>query len=333
MNGDVCCMELTRAIDAYMANCHSRKLRPKTMDSYEQTLRLFAKWVLTQRDKPTVSDVTQKMIRDYLIELQTRGKYTAYTDARPITIEWQSRRRDFRAPITTTTINNYLRNIKAFFNWLVEIEELARAPTAKTQFLRNERHSREYLSDNQVLKLLKAYDHTYFSEFRDYTITLLLLDTGMRLGECLCQTLETLDLTNQSLFLDGTITKGRKGRTVFFSSKTAKELRRWIIYKDRYCPSDVLFPIKATGKPISIGGFESNFRHHLARVGIKEQFSPHCLRNNFAKRCLMSGMDIYTLSRILGHSGIGITEKAYLDIDDRDLKKRYGQFSPIDSLF
>ena len=31
-------------IDEYMYNCRSRKLRPKTMSSYEQTLRLFDRW-------------------------------------------------------------------------------------------------------------------------------------------------------------------------------------------------------------------------------------------------------------------------------------------------
>lgn len=41
---------------------------------------------------------------------------------------------------------------------------------------------------------------------------------------------------------------------------------------------------------------------------------PHCLRNNFAKRCLMNGMDIYTLSRLLGHSSVKVTEQAYLDL-------------------
>ena len=42
------------------------------------------------------------------------------------------------------------------------------------------------------------------------------------------------------------------------------------------------------------------------------------LRNNFAKRFLMTGGDIYTLSRILGHSSVKVTEKAYLDLDEDD---------------
>lgn len=56
------------------------------------------------------------------------------------------------------------------------------------------------------------------------------------------------------------------------------------------------------------------------------------LRNNFAKRCLMNGMDIYTLSRILGHSSVAVTEQAYLDLTDEDLGKRYQHYSPVGAL-
>ena len=42
----------------------------------------------------------------------------------------------------------------------------------------------------------------------------------------------------------------------------------------------------------------------------------------------MNGMDIYTLSKILGHSSVTVTEQAYLDLTDEDIGKRYQNFSP-----
>ena len=84
---------------------------------------------------------------------------------------------------------------------------------------------------------------------------------------------------------------------------------------------------------VKVTQYEANFRRYLERTGIKKHISPHTLRNNFAKRCLMSGMDIYTLSRILGHSSVTVTEKAYLDIHDHDLKKKYYKYSPLDNIF
>jgi integrase/recombinase XerD len=56
------------------------------------------------------------------------------------------------------------------------------------------------------------------------------------------------------------------------------------------------------------------------------------LRNNFAKRYLLAGGDIATLSRILGHSSPAMTEKAYLDFSNPELSKIYQQFSPLNSL-
>ena len=46
----------------------------------------------------------------------------------------------------------------------------------------------------------------------------------------------------------------------------------------------------------------------------------------------MAGMDIYTLSRILGHSSVTVTEKAYLDITDGDLRQRYQSYSPLENM-
>lgn len=46
----------------------------------------------------------------------------------------------------------------------------------------------------------------------------------------------------------------------------------------------------------------------------------------------MNGMDIYTLSRLLGHSSVTVTEKAYLDLTQEDISKRYRNYSPVSLL-
>jgi len=46
----------------------------------------------------------------------------------------------------------------------------------------------------------------------------------------------------------------------------------------------------------------------------------------------MAGGDIYTLSRVLGHSSVEVTEKAYLDLSDEDLRKNYQRFSPLENM-
>ena len=61
-------------IDEYMINCRSRQLRPKTMNSYEQTLRLFERWCKEQLGIETVDKVTENVVRRYIADLQQRGK-------------------------------------------------------------------------------------------------------------------------------------------------------------------------------------------------------------------------------------------------------------------
>ena len=120
-----------------------------------------------------------------------------------------------------------------------------------------------------------------------------------------------------------------KDRTVYFSPKTEGALRRWLHIKDRYVESDYLFPVKTHGGCIGVGNFETNFKRYIRRAGLNEDYCPHCLRNNFAKRCLLNGMDIFTLSKILGHSSVQITEQAYLDLTDDDISQQYHKASPL----
>ena len=84
---------------------------------------------------------------------------------------------------------------------------------------------------------------------------------------------------------------------------------------------------------MQVRNYEANFRRYLKRTTITKHVTPHTLRNNFAKRCLLSGMDIYTLSRILGHSSVKVTEKAYLDVKDHELRKKYVQHSPLEKVY
>jgi len=316
-------------IDEYMVYCHSRQLREKTMNSYEQALRLFERWCMEQMSIDDVCKITESVVRKYISDLQERGKYTFYCNEKSKKINFPDRRRDFRKPVSVCTINNYIRNLRAFFNWLDSDYVLQRNPMRKIRQLKNNRQAKEYISDEDFKRLVSALDKSYFSEHRDFAMIMLMLDSGMRLGECSCLTAQDIDLAHKQIHLRAEITKGRKDRVVFFSAKTESVMRRWLQFKDRYVETDYLFPIKSTGAHVDVNAFETNFKRYLKRVGLKESITPHCLRNNYAKRCLMNGMDIYTLSRILGHSSVTVTEQAYLDLTDEDLGKRYQCYSPL----
>ncbi len=325
-------MTLVYWIDEYMVFCRSNQLREKTLNSYEQALRLFERWCKEAMNIDDVGKITEAVIRRYINELQERGKYTFYADERQKGTNYPDRRRDFRKPISPTTINNYIRNLRAFFNWLDRDYIITRNPMKKVRQLKVNRNAKEYIDDEDFKRLVSNLDKSYFPEHRDFAMIMLMIDSGMRLGECSCLLISDVNLAKRQILLRADITKGRKDRMVYFSPKTETVLRRWLQFKDRYAESDYLFPIKYSGEHINVGNFETNFKHYLKRSGLSENITPHCLRNNFAKRCLMSGMDIYTLSRILGHSSVSITEQAYLDLTDEDLGRRYQHFSPVHNM-
>lgn len=315
--------------DEFMLYCRSTQLREKTMSSYEQTLHLFGRWLSDELKIYTVDKITENVIRKYIDDLMVRGKYTFYVNDLSKKKNCPDRRRDYRKPVSITTINNYIRNIRVFFNWMEREYIIRKNPMKRIRQLKYNRQAKVFLSDEDLKKFLSKFDKSYFTEHRDYVMIVLMLDSGMRLGECSTVLVTDLELARKRINLRAEETKGRKDRTVYFSPKTETIIRRWLQFKDRYVESDYLFPIKEHGGSIGVGNFESNFKKYILRAGLNEEYTPHCLRNNFAKRCLMNGMDIFTLSKILGHSSVEVTEQAYLDLTDEDISKQYHRASPL----
>ena len=323
------CYDFDWQINEFMVYCRSTQLRERTMYSYEQTLRLFERWLCDEHKIYSVDKVTENMIRKYINDLQERGKYTFFVNDLSKVKNYPERRRDFRKPVSVTTINNYIRNLRVFFNWLERDYVIKKNPMRKIRQLKNNRKAKVFLTDEDLKKLLSKFDKSYFTEHRDYVMTILMLDSGMRLGECSTLLVTDLELARKRINLRAEETKGRKDRTVYFSPKTEIALRRWLQFKDRYVESEYLFPVKDHGGHINVHNFETNFKRYINRIGLNEEYCPHCLRNNFAKRCLMNGMDLFTLSKILGHSSVEVTEQAYLDLTDDDICRQYHKASPL----
>ena len=126
-----------------MEECHSRQLRPKTMLSYEHTLKLFSFWLTGRKKISKIEDIKEKHIREYIIELQTRGKYTV----RPSGYEQNlpENRKDYEKPMSSIPINNYLRNMKTFFSSSQETEIIFSTAMGRIKVLPEEGRIREYL--------------------------------------------------------------------------------------------------------------------------------------------------------------------------------------------
>lgn len=112
-------------VEAFMAACERKGLAAKTMGSYEQTLRLFGQF-LSVREIERTEEVKRVHIESYIDYLQKRGKYTVCAIDAPANSNNPENRSDYAKKISPTTINNYMRNMKVFFNWCMEQELIAR---------------------------------------------------------------------------------------------------------------------------------------------------------------------------------------------------------------
>ncbi len=323
-------LQIDYDIDDFIDYCDVKRLSKKTISSYEQTLRLFAIYLKNECEVKEAGDVREIHIREYVKYLTERGKYTVVTDEKTKLLNFPENRDDYQKEISKTTINNYLRNIKVFFNYLYENRYIRQNPIARVKQLKNSRKIVGYIDDVNMNKLLKSFNLSLFHEYRDYIITQLIFDTGMRLGETLLIKETDIDFVRRTIFLPAENTKGKKDRYVFFSEEMLKEMKRWISYKDRYKQTEYIF-CTLRGTSLKVGNYETNFKKYGVRIG-QNEIHPHMLRNNFAKRYLLNGGDIYTLSKILGHSSVTVTEKAYLDLQSDDLRNKYQKHSPLMNL-
>lgn len=323
-------MKIQYQIDDFIDYCVAKGLSKKTYSSYEQTLILFARYLKDKCDITDTALVTTNVINDYIRYVRERGKYTVQGYDLSVKYNFPQNRTDYGKRVSDVTINNYIRNIKVFFAYLQEYGYIKVNPARKVKHIKVVRKPLRFLSDSEFKQLLNAMDLSKLHEYRDYVVIQTLIETGMRIGECLLIRVEEIDFNDKVILLPASNTKGKKSRYVFFSPKLAYELRRWLKYKDRYLETELLFPTNR-GTPLGVRNFERNLRCYSERADLKD-IHPHCFRNNFAKRFLMSGGDIYTLSRILGHSSVSVTEAEYLDLDVTDLRKQYIQHSPLSNM-
>lgn len=323
--------DFDESINDFMIYCTNKDLRKKTMKSYESTLKLFAKYLADEVNVFTPLKVTTKHVKDYLEFTRTKGKYSYVADCDSIKLNNPSARGDFGKQVSMYTVNNYLRNIKVYFSWLYDTEVIKTNPTMQIKAYKHSRKPKKEIKDVDFNKVLKCLDLTSYAEYRDYIILQLLLDTGMRIGETLNLKTEDILIDKKAVFIPTEITKGRKDRYVFFSTIMQNILKKWIDYKERYFDSEYVFT-SSRGSNFNVMNFEKNLKKYCIRAKLSESITCHQIRNNFSKRFLLSGGDIFILSKILGHSDVRVTQQAYLDVTDEDIRKKYQNFSPLENM-
>lgn len=150
--------------------------------------------------------------------------------------------------------------------------------------------------------------------------------TGIRLGELCALKWCDLDYEAGTISITKTVTRvknlqpgGRKTKLLIGSPKSQMSLRKiplpkflqnmFLKYK-KYCLDENFYLFSGTEIPVDPRAYEKLFKKILADAGVKDR-KFHTIRHTFATRALELGVDIKTLSELLGHSNVTITLNIY----------------------
>jgi len=312
-------MKVGSAIDGFLLDWELRGRSPATLRLYRSCLRVLARW-LGDQGVAEVEEVTIAHLRAFMLHTQQRPADAENPKKQPAA--------DGRT-LMTASLQSYVKSIKVLFRWLMEEEAIVRNPALRLQKPTGPKRLKVTFSDAHLNALFGACDLGHPLGFRDYTVMLVLLDTGIRVAEVCSLTLESVHQTY--LTIDG---KGRKEREVGISPTTAKFLWKYVqLHRAAADDSVVALFTNFAGRQLRPSGVEKVIQRVRVAAGITDiPVTPHKFRHTFARTWLERGGELYSLSRLMGHSSVQITEIYLQDFQSRQARQHHTKYSPLGQL-
>lgn len=170
-------------------------------------------------------------------------------------------------------------------------------PVAMIPFGKRPKKLPTVLSRQEVDDLLRCTPN-----LKHRTFLMTLYAAGLRLSEC--SNLQITDIDSKRMQLRVACGKGAKERHVPLSPRLLKALRA---YWKAHRPPTFLFPGKTSDQPYAATSIQKAIKTSAKRANIKKRVHPHVLRHSYATGLLEAGLDILTISRLLGHASFATT--------------------------
>ncbi|AST00834.1 recombinase XerD [Geobacillus sp. T6] len=292
-------------LEIFIEDCELRNLREHTIKYYRSELNAFVKLLKEQEIELRVSEWTGETIkRNVIMYMKEKG-------------------------LKTVSINSRLRAMRAFFNFLEDRNLIKNNPMKDIKLLKERKKIVETFDNQQIKALFKACDLRTFIGLRDYTIMMLLLETGVRVNELVG--IKTTDIIWEQKVIRIRNTKGGFERFVPIQDKMINQLKKYLVVRGNV-DTDYLF-ITRDNTPLSKKQVQDRIREYGKKAGIKNvRCSPHTFRHTFAKLCVLNGANAFQLQAILGHTSLEVT-KVYVNLFSSEVQQGHAKFSPINNLF
>lgn len=277
----------------------------------EHIRRYFVLLFRRQLSKHTIRSY-QVTLFGFISFLKSKGRHFIETIVREDIEAYVEHEQD--REMSPTTVHARLRAVYAFIQFLVDQDIVNPKILIRRIKIKLSDTLPRAIDPADIRSLLGV-----ISDPRDRALTLVLLRTGMRIGELLNTRLGDLNLVEKRIDIFEA-EKNRIGRVVYISNDAVTALKRWLTVRNN--AGDYLFA-GYRGRPLSYEAARSMFMRCLTKAGlIHKGYTLHALRHTCASELLNAGMRLECLQQLLGHANIEMTRR-YARLTDTTRKKEY----------
>jgi len=276
-------------VEAFLRHVARRNRRPRTLYSLWTSVMLFL-GMLRDGGRRELGDITRADVEVFIEREQDRG-------------------------IKITTIRTRLVCVCAFLRYLVEEQVVSPDVFGRRIRLRLPERLPRAMDPDDLVKLLSVIGDT-----QDRAMVLVLLRTGMRIGELLHTRISDVHLRERRIEIyEGE--KNRLGRVVYLSEDALGALRDWM--KERDPRKEYLLYSRGNRGRMCYSTARSRFMSYIDRAGLDHRgYTVHTLRHTFATELLNAGMRLECLQVLLGHRCIEETRR-YARLTDKTREEEY----------
>lgn len=226
-----------------------------------------------------------------------------------------------------STINKEYSLLKRVFNEAVKRKIVIDNPFAEVE-KPNSKQKTEKVRALTVEEQKRLYNVLIAEDINYSRQMILSMLTGLRMGEINALSVEDINLTFNTIIVNKTISKGKKGEAILSDSAKTEAGERMVRFGDEVKKiltdsintkeSGIIFATES-GRLITTSQVNNQYQRVLKKYSIideavKGKVDLHSLRHTYATRCIEAGMPAKVLQKLLGHTDIKITMNTYCDV-------------------